>query len=73
MPAIDHRRRAMLGEAWEAFEAVTSVLPFAALAGRRAKLSLGRIGVWRIVGGVLLYGLLLFGHQAVIGVSPLLG
>ena len=73
MPAIDHRRRAMLGEAWEAFEAVTAVLPFAALAGRRAKLSLGRIGAWRIVGGVLLYGLLLFGHQAVIGVSPLLG
>ena len=72
MPAIDRRRRMMMGAAWESFEAVTSVLPFAAVAGGRAKLSLGRIGVWRIAGGVLLYGALLFGHRAVIGVSPML-
>ena len=72
MPAIDRRRRRMMGEAWTSFEAVTSVLPFAAVAGGRAKLSLGRIGIWRIAGGVLLYGILLFGHRAVIGVSPLI-
>ena len=72
MPAIDRRRRMMMGEAWTSFEAVTSVLPFAAVAGGRAKLSLGRIGIWRIAGGVLLYGILLFGHRAVIGVSPLI-
>ncbi|MCH7942787.1 MAG: NnrU family protein [Proteobacteria bacterium] len=72
MPAIDRRRRAMMGAAWESFEAATSLLPFAAVAGGRAKVSLGRIGVWRIAGGVLLYGILLFGHRAVIGVSPLI-
>lgn len=72
MPAIDRRRRAMMGEAWKTFEAVTSVAPFAAVAGGRAKVSLRQIGVLRIAGGVLLYGLLLFAHQAVIGVSPLL-
>ena len=72
MPAIDRRRRAMMGEAWNSFEAVTSVLPFAALARGRARVNLGQIGVWRIAGGVMLYGLLLFGHRAVIGVSPLI-
>ena len=72
MPAIDRRRRAMMGDAWDSFEAVTSVLPFAALARGRARVNLGQIGVWRIAGGVLLYGLLLFGHRAVIGVSPLI-
>ncbi len=72
MPAIDRRRRAMMGETWESFEAVTSAVPFAAVAEGRAKVSLGQVGVLRIAGGVLLYGLLLFGHQAVIGVSPLL-
>lgn len=76
MAAIDRRRRATMGAAWESFEAVTSVLPFAAMAQGRTKggaaASLGLIGVWRIAGGVLLYGMLLFGHQAVTGVSPLL-
>ena len=72
MPAIDRRRRAVMGEAWNSFEAVTSVLPFAALARGRAWVNLGQIGVWQIAGGVLLYGLLLFGHRAVIGVSPLI-
>ena len=72
MPAIDCRRRAMGGKAWQSFEAATSVLPFAALPQGRARLSLRDIGAWRIAGGVLLYGVLLFGHKAVIGVSPLL-
>ena len=72
MPAIDRRRRMMMGEAWTSFEAATSVLPFAAVAGGRAKFSPRRIGIWRIAGGVLLYGILLFGHRAVIGVSPLI-
>ena len=72
MPAIDRRRRAMMGEGWKSFESATSVVPFAALFRGRAHVSLGQIGVWRIAGGVVLYGVLLFGHQAVIGVSPLL-
>ncbi len=72
MPAIDRRRRAMMGAAWESFETGTSLVPFAAMISGRARVSLGRIGVWRIVGGVAVYGVLLFGHQAVIGVSPLL-
>lgn len=72
MPAIDRRRRAMMGEGWKRFESATSVVPFAALIQGRANVSLGQIGVWRIAGGVLLYGVFLYGHQVVIGVSPLL-
>ena len=72
MPAIDRRRRATMGEDWEGFAMVTSVLPFAALAQGRASVTLGRIGVGRIAGGVLLYAALLFGHRTLIGVSPLI-
>lgn len=71
MPAID-RRRAMMGEAWQSFEAGTSMVPFAAIMSGRARVTLGQIGVWRIAGGVALYGVLLLGHQTVIGVSPLI-
>ena len=62
----------MMDEGWKTFESATSVVPFAALIQGRAGVSLGQIGVWRIAGGVLLYGALLYGHQTVIGVSPLI-
>lgn len=72
MPAIDRRRRLVMGDDWKAFEAVTSVTPFAAVISGCASLSLSAIGLWRIAGGMVLYVVLLFGHQTVIGVSPLL-
>ena len=73
MPAIDRRRRAMMGEAWESFEAVTSVLPFAALAVGRARLRIGEISLWRIAAGVALYVAMLFAHGPLIGVAILPG
>ncbi len=51
---------------------MTASLAGLAPARGRARLSLRHIGAWRIAGGVLLCGLLLFGHKAVIGVSPLI-
>ena len=71
MPSIDRRRRKALGVAWEPVARTTSVLPFAAMASRRAKLRFGEIGVWRIVGGVALYVALLLFHAPVIGPSAL--
>ena len=62
MPAIDRRRRAMMGAAWESFETGTSLVPFAAMISGRARVSRGRIGGWRIAGGVAVYGVLLLGH-----------
>ena len=72
MRAIDRRRKAVMGGDWEAFARATSGVPFLAIFQGRATFSLGEIGVVKIVGGFVLYTVFLFGHQAVIGVSPLL-
>ncbi|MDP6602627.1 MAG: NnrU family protein [Rhodospirillales bacterium] len=71
--AIDRKRKASLGEAWERFAGATSNAPFAAIASRRQRLDFAEIGIWRILGAVALYVALLFGHELVIGVDPLGG
>lgn len=68
---IDRRRAAALGQDWEAYAARTSLVPFAAILGGRARTSLGEIGAGKIGAGLALYLLLLAAHQWGIGTSPL--
>lgn len=70
--SIDAKRAKRDPEAWARFSAVTSWLPFAAIAQGRASLSLGEIGWWRLLLGLVLYALLVSGlHLLVFGVSAL--
>ena len=69
---IDHRRAAALGDDWGHFAAVTSNLPFAAIAGGRNRFVLSEIGWWKILIGVALYFVLLHLHPILFGVRPLI-
>ena len=69
MGAIDRRRQRLMGDAWSATAATTSNLPFAALVSGRTTLDFSEIGVWRIIGGIALYGALLLAHGPVIGLA----
>jgi uncharacterized membrane protein len=71
MGAIGRRRQRLMGDAWGAIAATTSNLPFAALLGGRTKLDFKGIGVWRVAGGLALYGALLLAHGPVIGLVVL--
>ena len=68
--SIDAKRRRALGGRWESFAAATSILPFAAIAAGRNVFRPGEIGLWRWATALVVYGLMLGGHAAVIGVSP---
>ena len=67
---IDRRKRAQLGENWRRFAAVTSNVPFAAIAHGRNHLDLGEIG-WRKAGaGLALFALVLLLHPVLFGARP---
>ena len=68
---IDRKKRTTMGGDWRAFAGATSNLPFAAIAAGRTRVSLKEIGYGRLVAGLVLYMVLLLGHEAVIGVAPL--
>ena len=69
--SIDAKRRRVLGaDAWDAFARRTSVFPFAAILGGRARLDLPGIGLPRLGGGVAAYALMLGGHLHLVGVNP---
>lgn len=71
-PSLDAKRRASLGEErWRHLARVTSGFPFVAIISGRARLRLRDIGPWPIIGGLLLYVLLILLHAPLIGVSPL--
>lgn len=69
--SIDAKRRRALGEAWDAFAARTSNVPFAAIAARRQRLDLAEIGWWRLALAVAIWAGVLAIHQWAFGVSPL--
>lgn len=70
--SIDAKRRRLMGEAaWIPFAARTSIIPFAAIVAGRNQFSLAEIGVWRILGGLLAYGIALGAHAPLFGVSPM--
>ena len=68
---IDSRRRLTGGEAWRRLEAETSNVPFLALVQGRTRLDWREIGWWRLALAAVVFVAMLFGHQWVIGVSPL--
>jgi uncharacterized membrane protein len=69
MAAIDHKRAVRLGDAWQAFAAHTSLVPFAAAAAGRVKIDWKGIGWRRIALGIVIYAALLFSHGWLFGVS----
>lgn len=65
---IDHRRRVTLGSGWGPIALTTSAIPFWAALQGRSKIDWSGIGIFRIGGGLALYGLLVFAHQWIAGV-----
>ncbi len=72
-PSIDAKRRAVWGQAWEAYEARTSNLPFLAILQGRQTLSLREIGWVRPAIAVAIYVALVLAHPLIFGGSPLPG
>ena len=66
---LEMRRAASGDENWRRLVAVSSFVPFAAALQGRARISLSEIGWGRIAVGIAVYLVLLFGHEAVIGIS----
>jgi uncharacterized membrane protein len=67
---IDIRKARTLGEDWTRFAAVTSYLPFAAIAQGRNRLVLSEIGLRGLVIGLALYGVLFYFHATLFGARP---
>jgi uncharacterized membrane protein len=62
--AIDAKRRRAFGDQWTQFAAVTSNIPFAAIAAGRNHLlpALGEIGLWRPLVALLVYAVAFYLH-----------
>jgi uncharacterized membrane protein len=69
--SIDVKRRRAFGEQWQRFAALTSNIPFVAIAQKRNTLRLAEIGWWKIVASILLYAVVMHFHRPWFGVSPL--
>lgn len=69
--SIDRKRKRIYGADWDRFAAVTSNVPFLAIAQRRNHFSGRELGWWRIVLALALYAGLLHLHRSLFGVSPL--
>jgi uncharacterized membrane protein len=67
---IDARKAAALGEDWRRFAAVTSNLPFGAIAAGRNRFAFAEIGWKRIGAGLAAYVLLLLAHPYLFGTRP---
>lgn len=68
--AIDARKHAGLGEDWKRFAAVTSNLPFGAIASGRNRLVWREIGWARAVVALAAYAVLVFAHPFLFGARP---
>jgi uncharacterized membrane protein len=68
--SIDRKRKKAFGEAWNRFANLTSNVPFAAIIEGRNSLKIGELGWWPILLALVLYGLFLYFHQGLFGVSP---
>lgn len=73
MAHIEVRKRTQSPKAWDGFAAESSIVPFAAILAGRTRVTLGEIGWNRIVAGLVLYLVFLFGHRFVIDVPLLPG
>jgi uncharacterized membrane protein len=66
----DARRAAQLGEDWKRFAALTSNLPFLAVAQGRNRVLWSEIGWWRPAAGLAGFAVLLWLHGWLFGVRP---
>ncbi len=66
----DIRKAKTHGEDWQRFAALTSNVPFVAIAQGRNRFAAGEIGLVRTVFGLLLYGGFLLTHAWLFGVNP---
>jgi len=69
--SIDQKRKKAFGDAWNRFAGVTSNVPFIAIIEGRNSLRVGELGWWPVVLALVVYGLFLYLHQTLFGVSPL--
>ena len=69
--SIDRKRKKAFGDAWNRFAGVTSNVPFIAIIEGRNSLRVGELGWWPVVLALVVYGLFLYLHQTLFGVSPL--
>lgn len=67
---IDQRKAATLGEPWQRFVAVTSLLPLGAVLAGRNRFVISELGGGRLLLAGALYLILLLAHPWLIGVSP---
>ena len=67
---LDWKLERRAGESWRRFRAQTSLVPFAAILAGRQRLALDEIGMRRVGGALLLYGLLLAFHPLLFGGQP---
>jgi len=70
-PLADARLRREEPERWREIAGSTSAIPFAAAIAGRAKPRFSEIGYRRIGIALVLYVVILFGHEYVIGLSPM--
>ena len=68
---IDAKRRRAYGPKWERFAAVTSNVPFAAIAAGRNRLHWREIGAWRLVAALAAWAAMLALHPWLFGVPAL--
>jgi uncharacterized membrane protein len=71
--SIDAKRRRKMGEAWNAFAAKTSNIPFAAVLSGRTSVRLSEDFGWRFLVAAILFLAVLFSHARIFGVSPFPG
>jgi uncharacterized membrane protein len=71
IPLADRRIAKEDPERWATLSAETSALPFAAIIGGRATFRLKELGLGRVVGALLIFIVILFAHEHVIGLSSL--
>ena len=69
--SIDAKRERAAGEAWNAFAAKTSNIPFAAIAAGRQSLDIGEIGWARPAVALVAWAIVLGAHPHAFGVSAL--
>ncbi len=67
---IDARKAREAGEAWTRFSALTSNIPFVAIAQGRNSFRAGEIGLVKVVFGLILYGGTLLAHAWLFGARP---
>jgi uncharacterized membrane protein len=70
MVSIDRKRRRALGPVWDAFEAQTSRLPFAAILAGRTRFEPAEFRLWQFVLAAALFAGVIWVH-GIVGPSPL--